>query len=440
MVNVEVLREVIAESWELPLRVGTPRDVRIPRLPGKAATIVGPRRSGKTTLIAQRIRDLEQDGVARDSVVSINFFDDRLHGFSADNFDALLTAYFSLRPDKQVGEKVHFCFDEIQETPGWEPFIDRLLRTVDCEVTLTGSTARLLVGDVARQMRGRSTHVQLFPFSFRERLTTDAPDTLACESPQQIRTALAVYNDYVDVGGFPEVAHLDADVRRTVLQDYFRTMLLRDVVDRHAIANTSLVKYVGHRLAETISTRQSLNGLMRFVKASGVSGSKELTASILDHFADAMVFFRAPIFAASARTRNANPQKVYCVDHALAHSVIPRVLQNRGQVLENVVFVELLRRGLEVFHYRSATGTETDFVTVDNRGGERTLFQVCHSLTDAETERRELRGADDAMRELGLDRSILIANVDTGSVHSTRSGRVNVIPTWRFLLQYDMPD
>lgn len=120
--------------------------------------------------------------------------------------------------------------------------------------------------------------------------------------------------------------------------------------------------------------------------------------------------------------------------------MIPRVLQNRGQVLENVVFVELLRRGLEVFHYRSATGTETDFVTVDNRGGERTLFQVCHSLTDAETERRELRGADDAMRELGLDRSILIANVDTGSVHSTRSGRVNVIPTWRFLLQYDMPD
>lgn len=439
MVSVEVLREIIAESWVLPLRVGTPRHVGLPRLPGKAVTIVGPRRSGKTTLIAQHIASLQQAGVPRDSIVSINFFDDRLHGFSAEDFDTLLTAFFSLRPDKQSGETVHFCFDEIQEIHGWEPFVDRLLRTVDSEVTLTGSSAQLLIGDVARHMRGRSTHVQLFPFSFRERLAADAPDSLTCESPQQIRKAMAVYENYVDTGGFPEVAHLDADMRRTVLQDYFRTMILRDVADRHAIANTALVKSVGHRLAETIATRQSLNGLMRFLKTSGIAGSKELTSSVLDHYADAMVFFRVPIFAASARTRNANPQKVYCVDHALAYSVIPRVLQNRGQVLENIVFVELRRRGLDVFHYRSKSGTETDFVTVDGQG-ERALFQVCHSLTTPETERRELKGADDAMRELGLDRCVLVADVDKATSHTTTAGRVDVVPTWRFLLQHDTPD
>ena len=137
-------------------------------VPGKATVCIGVRRSGKSTFLFQVIQRLLDSGVPRENLLYLNFFDDRLHALRQDRLGLITEAYYSIYPEKKNTETVYCFFDEIQAVPGWEPFIDRLMRTEKCEVYLTGSSARMLSREIATQMRGRALSWELFPFSFQE--------------------------------------------------------------------------------------------------------------------------------------------------------------------------------------------------------------------------------------------------------------------------------
>lgn len=215
---IDVLKEIILDFQAQTLETGVPRRLRIEPVPGKAAVCLGVRRGGKSTFLFQVVQALYAHGVKPQNMLYVNFFDDRLHELTHHGPAPVLEAYFSLFPEKKGTETVYCFFDEIQMVKGWEPFVDRLLRTERCEVYLTGSSARLLSREVATQMRGRSLSWELFPFSLGEFLDFKSIRAKPETSRNRLLTQKA-FEEYWQKGGFPEVRNVPDRVRVMIHQE-----------------------------------------------------------------------------------------------------------------------------------------------------------------------------------------------------------------------------
>ena len=236
----ETLKALILDSQEAPLETGVPRRLKVRAVPGKATVLIGVRRCGKSTYALQQVERLLEEGVPRENVLFLNLFDDRLAGLAHEGLGLVTEAYFSLYPEKKGKETVHCFFDEIQAVPGWEPFVDRLMRTEKCRVTLTGSSARMLSKEIATQMRGRALSWELFPFSFREFLDAKGLDASGPLSTRRRLLVQKAFEEYQETGGFPEVVGLDKGLRVKTHQEYFHAILYRDLVERHPAAIITL--------------------------------------------------------------------------------------------------------------------------------------------------------------------------------------------------------
>jgi len=250
----DCLRDIILDFREAELPTGIPRRVDVTPVPGKATVCIGPRRAGKSTFLFQQVQKLLDRGVPRDNILYLNFFDDRLRHLQHEGLGVVADAYFSLHPEKKSTETVYCFFDEIQVVPGWEPFVDRLMRTEKCEVYITGSSARMLSREIATQMRGRALSWEIFPFSFREFLDFQGLDA---DGPLSTRRRLLVrkaFEEYWERGGFPEVAGLDRALRVRIHQEYWGAMLFRDLVERHDVAHPRAVSDLAHRLVDNTAS------------------------------------------------------------------------------------------------------------------------------------------------------------------------------------------
>ena len=436
---VEVLREIILDFQEEVLVTGVPRRLAVRRVPRKTLVCIGPRRSGKSTFLFQIIRKLLDAGTPRENILYLNFFDDRLHYLQREGLAAVLEAYYSLYPEKKNEQTIHCFFDEIQLVPGWESFVDRIMRTEKCEVYITGSSARMLSREVATQMRGRALSWELFPFSFREFLDFKGIDSAG---PWSARRRLLIQNgfdQYWERGGFPEVAGLDRRLRIKIHQEYWGAMLFRDIVERHDVSHPRAVADLAHWLVDNAASLYSVNRLTGYLQARGHRTPKSAVVNYLNWFEDAFFLFTVRLFDASLARANANPKKIYCVDHALVASVSSGILLNSGHLLENLVFTALRRVTPEVFYYKSKSGREVDFVArLDD--GSRLLVQVCESLADPQTKQREVTALRDAMGELDLKTSVLVtrsgpARPGAEERITVNTGAIEVVAAWRFLLR-----
>lgn len=433
---LEVLKEIILDFQELEPATGVPRRVEVVPFPGKATVCIGVRRSGKSTFLFQLMKRLRDAGVSPRNILYLNFFDDRLHRLRHENPGVIAEAYFSLYPEKKNTEKVYCFFDEIQEIPGWEPFVDRLLRTELCEVYITGSSARMLSREIATQMRGRALSWEIFPFSFREFLDSRGIDGAAPPTTRKRLLIRKAFDDYWESGGFPEVLGLERRSRIKIHQEYWNAMLLRDLVERHDIPHPRALADLAHWLVDNTASLYSVNNLTGYLKSLGHRAPKAAVSDYLAWFEDAYVLFTLRIFDASLARANTNPKKIYCIDHALVTSVASGILRNSGHLLENLVFVALRRITSEIFYYKSKGGREVDFIAqLPDRS--RLLVQVCESLADPQTRKREVAALGEAMAELNLKSGIIVTRNDEERIE-VPAGRIEVIPAWRFLL--DLPE
>lgn len=428
------LTEIILDAQEMALPTGSPRRIAATAVPGKALVCIGPRRSGKSTYLFQRIQALVDRGVPRQNVLYLNFFDDRLRHLRQVGLDAVLEAYYALHPDKKQAETVYFFFDEIQVVPDWEPFVDRLMRTENCEVAITGSSAQLLSREIATQMRGRAIAWEVLPFSFAEYLDlqgVEAGDPLSTRGRLLVQQA---FDRYWETGGFPEVARLDRALRIKIHQEYWGSMLFRDLVERHDVSHPRAVLDLAHWLVDNSASLYSVNRLTGYLKALGHRVPKRTVSDYLAWFEDAFYLFTVRIFDASLARANTNPKKIYCIDHALVRSLSSGILVNSGHLLENLVFVALRRVTPDVFYYKSRTGREVDFVA-RLPDGATLLVQACESLAEPNTRKREIAGLAAAMAELGLPTGRIVTRDGTGVEQvAVEAGVIEVVPAWRFLL------
>ena len=434
------LKEIILDFQEAELTTGVPRRLEVTAVPGKATVCIGPRRSGKSTFMFQLIRKLLASGVPRENVLYLNFFDDRLRHLQRDGLAVVLEAYFSLYPEKKNAQKVYCFFDELQTVPGWESFVDRVMRTEVCEVYITGSSARMLSREIATQMRGRALSWELFPFSFREFLDFKGLDGDGLLSSRRRLLVRHAFDEYSETGGFPEVAGLDRPLRIKTHQEYWGAMLFRDLIERHDVPHPRAVSDLAHRLVDNTASLYSINRLTGYLKSLGHRAPKSAVSDYLDWFEDAFFLFTVRIFDASLARSNTNPKKIYCVDHALVRSISSGILVNSGHLLENLMFMALRRVTSDIFYYRTRTGREVDFVA-RMPDGSRMLVQVCESLADPKTRQREAAALRDAMAELNLRSSVMVTRDGLGGASGEQrltvdTGTIEVTAGWRFLLDH----
>lgn len=434
---IDVIKSIILDFQETVLETGVPRHLRVETMHGKATVCIGVRRGGKSTYMYQVIQGLLDGGIPRENIMYINFFDDRLHNLRRDNLGLIADAYFAIYPEKKNAETVYCFFDEIQAVSNWEPFVDRLIRTEKCEVFLTGSSSRMLSKEIATQMRGRALSWEMFPFSFREFLDYKEIDSGGALSMKRQLLIRKAFEEFWETGGFPEVAGLGRNLRIKIHQEYFHTILLRDLVERHDISHPKAVTDLGHWLVDNISSLYSINSLTGYLKSLGHKVPKSAVSNYLEWFEDAYFLFTVRIYDASLARSNTNPKKIYCVDHALVTSVSSGILVNSGHLLENLVFTSLRRLHPEVYYYRTKSGREVDFI-VPFHGQAPMLVQACETLADRQTRKRETAALKEAMAELGLKTGTIVTRNEDERI-DIETGSIKVVPTWRFLLDIQPP-
>ena len=430
---MDTLKEILLDFQEIDLSTGVPRRVAVSPVPGKATVCIGVRRSGKSTFMFQLMKKLQSSGVSRQNILYLNFFDDRLHSLQHDNLGVILEAYFSLYPEKKNTEKVYCFFDEIQVISGWEPFVDRLMRMEKCEVYITGSSAQMLSREIATQMRGRALSWEIFPFSFREFLDYKGIESDGPLSTKKRLTIRKAFEEYWENGGFPEVAGLNQMLRIRIHQEYWGAMLFRDLVERHDISHPKALTDLAHRLVDNTGSLYSINNLTGYLKSLGHKAPKATVSNYLEWFEDAYVLFTVRLFDASLSRANVNPKKIYCVDHALVRSISSGILINSGHLLENLVFTALRRITPDIFYYKTRTGREVDFIT-GRQGPSRMLVQVCESMADRQTRKRETTALAEAMAECTLTQGIIVTRHEEEQIQ-VDCGNIDVVSAWRFLLQ-----
>jgi predicted AAA+ superfamily ATPase len=435
--NLATMQRIIADFQARPPPVLTERALPLQFVRGMSLAIVGARRCGKTYRTYQFVREHQARGGRQENICRVQFNDHRLSAMNRLTLSAVDEAYYSLYPDKRGREEVYFIFDEIHRLEGWEDYVLQLLDEPTHRVLITGSTSRLLRGDMASGLRGKNLPAVLYPFSFREFLRHYAvePDPVTSRGQGQLRKMLG---RYLQQGGFPGL--LDADERQhlEILQTYWDTMILRDIIEAHPRANipiTVFAHFVQALVARTACpfTVRSIVGGMR---QAGLSFTAETIYGYLRFLEEAFMIFTVPIFSASEKVRQRNYHKVYPIDWALANAIAPAEGVDVSRQLENMVYLELRRRGWEVAYFRTRQGWEVDFVAVrkTERSARHLICQAAYSLKGRETRGRELRGLAETARYLGAKRATVVTWNDEESVVCD-GVRVEIVPAWRWLLE-----
>jgi len=407
----EILRQKIIDSLATPPPPFTRRDVRLPGIPGKAVAVIGPRRAGKTTFLWQVLADRLEQGFDREGLVYFNFEDERLAGMTAADLQIVVEEYYRLHPERRDRRRVVFFLDEVQVVPGWETFARRLLDTEKVELFLSGSSARLLSREVASSMRGRAMEALVFPFSFREflRHSDKEPDRAVERLPRAGRSAVEKeLRAYLSTGGFPEAQGAAVRDRFDLLRGYVDTMLLRDVIERHAVSHPVALRWIARQLLGNPGGAFSVNKFLNDLRAQGVPVAKDTLHAYLAHLEDAFLIRTVTIAAASERRRMVNPRKAYPVDPGLIPVFDRSGKANLGHALETTVALELERRGAALAYVRTEAGREVDFLA-RYPDGRQDLIQVCADLDSPATRERETQALLEAAQEYPRVRLHIVA-------------------------------
>ncbi len=430
----ELIESLIADFQERELPRVTPRALTLPGLSGKADVVVGMRRSGKTFFLYQQIREKLASGIGKERLLYLNFEDERLLPLAAADLSRIPESFYRRFP----ASREQFCwffFDEIQNVPGWETFVRRLLDTEQVALVLTGSSARLLSREIASSLRGRSLSTEILPFSFAESLRHAGVEPPEKWPPGAKQRSLLEHrlDRYLETGGFPEVQAIPQELRIRVLQEYIDVVIFRDVVERHGVDNLPALRYLERRLLASPAGRFSVSKLFNDLKSQGMRVGKDTLYEYLAHLEDSFLLFTLALASPSARVRQVNPRKCYPVDPALAAAVSFQASENVGHLLETAVYLELRRRRRSLAYVATRSGYEVDFLAEDPRGS-RELVQVCADLKDAATRQRELRALEEGMKELSCEQATLVTLREEASAEI--AGRpVRIVPAWRWLLE-----
>ena len=421
----EAFKLAIREFHERSLPDLVERELSVPLDAEKVITLYGPRRAGKTYYLYQLINSLISL-YGKERIIFINLEDERLLPLDVQDMRLLVEAYYELYPENRE-KPVYLFLDEIQVVEGWEAFVRRLDESRKFRLFITGSSARLMSREIATSLRGRTLPYQLLPLSFSEflrfkKLEYDLPLVKYSGIRFDIKKAL---EEYLEWGGYPEVAKADKDIKVEILKSYFEMIVFRDLVERFSVRNSRFMKFFLKYLLTNISNLFSVNRFYRSLEP-GLKPSRETLQDYLAHILESEIIFLIPKSSYSLKVQEKNPKKIYCLDNGLRRTAAFLFSKDIGRLAENLVFLELLRRGYEVRYWKDKR--EVDFIA--QKEGRTLAINVCYEDAIPERETEGLKGLKDS--GLKADGLFLVTR-DTDK----KPDRIRFFPLWEWLLSRD---
>ena len=339
--------------------------------------VTGIRRSGKSVMLELVKQELLESGVGAEHFISINFEDMRnAHLCNAQSLHEEV-----LRLSSAIQGKVFLFFDEIQEVANWEKCINSLRVALDCDIYITGSNAKLLSGELATYLGGRYVEFVIYPFSFSEFLELYLP-IFPQSSIQQC------FQKYLVTGGMPYLSNLQYadEPSHQYLTDLFNSVMLKDIVKRNKVRDVDLLERILAFVTANVGTTFSATSLSKFLKSEHRTVAPETILNYIKYCCDAYLFYQVKRQDLQSKQLLATNEKYYIADHGIREAVFGGNMRDINLILENIVFMELLRRGYSVTVGKTGK-KEVDFVC--DKRGERIYIQVAYLLASEETIHRE---------------------------------------------------
>jgi len=374
--------------------------------------ISGPRRVGKSTYALLLLRGK--------NFAYLNFDDQLL--LSRWDEDLVMRLLDDVYPDYQF-----LMLDEVQNLPEWDLWVSKLYRRGK-NLVITGSNANMLSSEMMTVLTGRYLLVGMLPFSLEEALAWHNIDIQHVKNEQQTE-AIALADDYLRNGGYPETISA-RNITQSYMSTLFDSILLKDIAKRHKVRKTTELYELASFLLANFCNPVSANSLTTELHLSSVSTTQKFCKYLIEPF----LFFFLPRFNNKLKLMQKADQKVYVVDNGFVQSTGFNLSENLGRLLENQVFVELLRRGYKpgqtLFYYRSKNDKEIDFVTRKGTKVEQ-LIQVCYEMPSEKTHKREQDSLMECAGELGCENLVIVTKEEEDTVEKN-GHTIRVIPIAKF--------
>ena len=387
---------------------------------------VGIRRTGKSYLMYQQIKQLESKGVPLSQIVYVNFEDERLLEIKVTDLNTILEIGLEMSGS---ANKPYLFLDEIQNINGWEKFVRRIA-DMKYRINITGSNSKMLSSEIASTLGGRFIIMNVYPYSFTEYLTANHREKnyLDVISTQDRADVLSLYNEYVTFGAFPEL--VDIKNKRAFLSSIYQTIYLGDIITRNKISNDFAIKLILKKIAESVTKPLSFSRLTNILKSTGMAIGKQTVINYVGYMTDSYLLFTLQNYAAKLVDKETSP-KYYFMDTGLLGLML---LDSKSAQLENLVAIELIRRyGVKnVFFFEN--NVEIDFYIPSERLAIQVSLQV---LDDIDTKERETRAFAKLNNFIPGSKCILITNSEETNLEYDGID-IEVIPIWKWLLMADL--
>ncbi|MCK4306186.1 MAG: ATP-binding protein [Candidatus Eisenbacteria sp.] len=434
----EELQRKAQDFRELGLPAYVPRAGRVHLVDNMVSTVVGARRAGKSFRVLQIADELIKEGVIKslDQVCPVDFDNPIISSMRAQDLKLIQSTFLKISPELGLKTPIIFLLDEIHKIVGWEEYAIDLSRNRYWRVVVTGSSSKLLKEDMATELRGKAISSTVYPLSFAEYLKFNGFH-YSYSSTKGQADARRLFEDYLRWGGYPAIPATDEYSRDVLLREYFDTMILKDIIQRHDVSKPQQCIQLYYYLLSNIGKPHTLKSAYEFLKQGGYATSRDAVRDYLKWAQDAWLLYAVPIFSDSVKKQQRNYRKIYCIDWALALRNSLVWDGSHACAFENMVFVHLLRNHPRVHYYLTrAKRQEVDFLVIDDRGDAVLAIQVCVDISAQDTLRRELEPLVSVAKYFGTKENLIITLNQQAEFEEDRVV-VRAIPAWKWMLGID---
>lgn len=438
--NKEKIIEILNEwnFWKKEIQTGVERSGILNKLlefiaSDKVISIVGVRRSGKSTLLRQMAKRLIEKGVPSQNILIVNFEEPM---FENTDISLLLKIYQSYIEIISPTEKPYIFLDEVQNIKGWERFVRSLQEKKEAYITVTGSSSQLLNEELATVLTGRQLYFEVFPLSFKEFVSFRSKE-LKDKKDILIRSSeiKQYFREYLAIGGFPEVVvNENEEFQKRVLISYYEDIINRDIIQRFKIKKSEQLKTLVHFYLTNIASQISFNSISKFIKLPVETIRRFSSYAELSN----LIFF-IKRFSFSIKEQENSTRKIYSIDVGLSNRVGLKFSNDWGKLIENLVAIKLkalqsISSLTEIYYWKSRLGDkEVDFVVKEGLNIKK-LIQVCWNLDNEKTKKREISALLKAMEELKFNQGLIITE-DYEAEELLKDKKIIYMPLWKWLVE-----
>lgn len=341
--------------------------------------LTGVRRCGKSTILLMLIEELKKQGVSENQIIHFNF-----DSMKYDNIKDRKLLYKVISEKIKPNVKNYIFLDEVQEIENWERTVNSIMTDFDADIYVTGSNSKMLSSEISTYLTGRYVSINVYPLSFSEYL--DFKKSYSNENSFNRKDDFA---HYLKFGGFPAVnlRGFTQDEAYTIVKDIYNSTIFKDIVQRNKIRKIELLERVVKFVFDNVGKTFSAKSISDYLKNQNRNMDVETVYNYLSFLEKAFIIYRCSRYDLQGKEILKTQEKFFLADPAFKYSVLGYSPKSIAAMLENIVYLELKRRGYEVFVGKAALNQEIDFTAI--KKNEKVYIQVCREISSEKTEKRE---------------------------------------------------